>query len=64
MEERDWLPVEFLSKPGSRIAPPKAVSPSFHIHMLRLDWLIWFLSFKIWVLLISILVNHEDIVLG
>ncbi len=56
--------MEFLSKPGSRIAPPKAVSPSFHIHMLRLDWLIWFLSFKIWVLLISILVNHEDIVLG
>ena len=32
--------------------------------MLRLDWLIWFLSFKLWVLLISILVNNEDIVLG
>lgn len=72
-EERDWLPVEFLAKPGSLFAPPKAlVGPSFHLP--RLDWLMWFLSFKtrkeqypswFWVLLISILEwNNEDIVLG
>jgi len=72
-EQRDWLPVEFLAKPGSLFAPPKAlVGLSFHIP--RLDWLMWLLSFKtrkeqypswFWVLLISILEwNNEDIVLG
>ena len=73
-EERDWLPVEFLAKPGSLYAPPKAVSPSFHLP--RLDWLMCFLSSSMtkkdqqyppwfWVLLISILEwNNADIVMG
>lgn len=39
-EERDWIPVEFIAKPGSSFlfAPPRAACPSFHLS--RLDWLI------------------------
>ena len=43
-EQADWLPYEFVAKPGDPRRRPRWLSP-YH---LRLDWLAWFLPFASW----------------
>jgi hypothetical protein len=61
-----WQEVHFLAKPGDIDAPPKAVRPFFHLP--RLDWVMWFLSFRagkedlpkwFWVLLVSLMTGDS-----